>query len=124
MGFDRPKKIMPNAQGGRLAAPAYTTFMLETYRRKPVPPDWPRPESVMAMEITCGADVPYYEYFLPGTETDATCGGMTTNPFAIPTRVPSTVPPPAATRPASGTSAHPARGTARDSANPFKIPPA
>ena len=112
MGFDRPKKIMPNAQGGRLAAPAYTTFMLETYRRKPVPPDWPRPESVMAMEITCGSDLPYYEYFLPGTEPDASCGNMSTNPFAIPTRVPSTIPPPAATRPSSGAASHPARGTA------------
>src|SRR5205807_2644410 len=36
MGFDKPQKIKANAQGGILAAPAYTTFMTEVYRRKPV----------------------------------------------------------------------------------------
>jgi penicillin-binding protein 1A len=43
VGFDKPKKIMGDAQGGRLAAPAFTNFMIEVYRRKPEPPDWPRP---------------------------------------------------------------------------------
>lgn len=43
IGFDKPRKIMADAQGGRLAAPAYTNFMIEVYRRKPEPPDWPRP---------------------------------------------------------------------------------
>ena len=35
MGFDKPQKIKPNAQGGILAAPAWTAFMNEVYRRKP-----------------------------------------------------------------------------------------
>ena len=35
MGFDKPKKIKANAQGGELAAPAWTAFMKEVYRRKP-----------------------------------------------------------------------------------------
>ncbi len=46
MGMDRPVKIMHDAQGGRLAGPAWTAFMTEVYRRKPPPPDWPRPEGL------------------------------------------------------------------------------
>ncbi len=38
MGFDKPQKIISNAQGGRLAAPAFTQLMMEVYRRKPAPP--------------------------------------------------------------------------------------
>ena len=34
IGFDQPKKIMNNAQGGRLAAPAWTTMMKEVYDRR------------------------------------------------------------------------------------------
>ena len=35
MGFDRPQKIKSNAQGGVLAAPAWTAFMTEVYQRRP-----------------------------------------------------------------------------------------
>ncbi len=41
MGFDQPKRIKDNAQGGTLAAPAWTAFMREVYARKPAPRDWP-----------------------------------------------------------------------------------
>src|SRR6185312_16765820 len=51
MGFDRPQKIKANAQGGELAAPAYTSFMTEVYRRRSAPPDWPRPEGITTREI-------------------------------------------------------------------------
>ena len=51
MGFDRPQRIKANAQGGVLAAPAWTAFMTEVYRRKPAPPDWPRPEGIIARQI-------------------------------------------------------------------------
>jgi penicillin-binding protein 1A len=51
IGFDKPKKIMSDAQGGRLAAPAYTNFMIEVYRRRPEPPDWPRPASVLPFSV-------------------------------------------------------------------------
>src|SRR5437764_14945511 len=50
-GLDRLQKIKDNAQGGVLAAPAWTAFMTEVYRRKPVPPDWPRPTSIVTREI-------------------------------------------------------------------------
>ncbi len=83
MGFDRPKKIMADAQGGRLAAPAWTAFMTEVYRRKPAPPDWPRPMSIITREvdITTGLlQTPYCpresvrsEFFIPGTEPTLPC---------------------------------------------------
>ena len=112
MGFDKPQKIMPNAQGGRLAAPAFTAFMLEAYRRRAVPPDWPRPESVVAREVSCGSDHSYVEYFIPGTEPGSSCSGPMANPFSIPSRDdPRTRPPATSTGKA-----------AKDTANPFKIP--
>jgi penicillin-binding protein 1A len=82
MGFDRPKRIMDNAQGGRLAAPAWTGFMNDVYRRKPAPPDWPRPSSLIAMEIDgptgqriglCGRERAVTEWFIPGTEPVELC---------------------------------------------------
>ncbi|HET8771529.1 MAG TPA: penicillin-binding transpeptidase domain-containing protein, partial [Gemmatimonadaceae bacterium] len=83
MGFDQPQAIMPNAQGGRLAAPAWTAFMKEVYQRKPAPPDWPRPSSIIALEIDpatglragpgCYSDSLRVEYFLPGTEPLTEC---------------------------------------------------
>ena len=123
MGFDKPKKIMANAQGGRLAAPAFTQLMLEVYRRKPAPPDWPRPESVV-MATACAPTGPYEEYFLSGTESDSGCDGSSSNPFLIA--------PSADTLASRGASAGnrtpaplpPSLKAKNDTANPFKIPDA
>jgi len=83
MGMDRPVKIMHDAQGGRLAGPAWTSFMTEVYRRKPTPPDWPRPDGLIAREIDrttgmlrnpyCPASVVYTEWYIPGTEPVQEC---------------------------------------------------
>ena len=82
IGFDRPKRIMDNAQGGRLAAPAWTAFMNDVYRRKPAPPEWPRPASLIAVEIDapsgqrrglCSASNATTEWFIPGTEPVDLC---------------------------------------------------
>lgn len=83
MGMDRPVKIMHDAQGGRLAGPAWTAFMTEVYRRKPAPPDWPRPDGLIAREIDrttgmlrnpyCPAAVVYTEWYIPGTEPVELC---------------------------------------------------
>jgi penicillin-binding protein 1A len=83
MGFDKPQKIMNNAQGGRLAAPAWTFFMREVYERKPEPPDWPRPNSIISRVVDagsgllhgaqCPAEDAYTEYFIPGTEPTREC---------------------------------------------------
>ncbi|MFP5355594.1 MAG: penicillin-binding transpeptidase domain-containing protein, partial [Gemmatimonadota bacterium] len=122
MGFDKPKKIMANAQGGRLAAPAFTQLMMEVYRRKPAPPDWPRPESVVTA-AACGENGWYSEYFLAGTESDNGCGGISPDLFRIPTPgdtvaaglgAAARVPPGAAIKPKAKA----------DTANPFKIPDA
>jgi penicillin-binding protein 1A len=83
MGFDRPKRIKANAQGGQLAAPAWTAFMREVYRRKPVPPDWPRPASIVMRRVDrttgllatdyCPASVVVEDYFVAGTDPALDC---------------------------------------------------
>ncbi|MEO5568291.1 MAG: PBP1A family penicillin-binding protein [Gemmatimonadaceae bacterium] len=83
MGFDKPRKIQSNAQGGRLAAPAWTAFMNEVYRRKPAPPDWPMPIGILqkSIDVTtneastayCPANVVANEYFIPGTDPVYPC---------------------------------------------------
>ena len=118
MGFDRPKKIMSNAQGGRLAAPAWTQFMKEVYRRKPVPPDWPRPASV-TIATACGANGYYSEYFIAGTESDGTCDAL--NPFSIfPLR--DTTSSDGVIRPSPAPPPKPPVKPRADTTNPFKIP--
>jgi penicillin-binding protein 1A len=83
-GFDKPKKIMADAQGGRLAAPAYTNFMIEVYRRKPEPPDWPRPAFVIPVYVDTAtgliataacAQRAHVEFFIRGTEPRRSCQG-------------------------------------------------
>ena len=83
VGFDRPQKIKTNAQGGLLAAPAWTSFMSEVYQRRPAPPDWPRPRAITLREVdrrtgllkgpACDPAEVTVEYFLPGTEPDKSC---------------------------------------------------
>ncbi|HEY3287085.1 MAG TPA: penicillin-binding protein 1A [Gemmatimonadaceae bacterium] len=108
MGFDKPQKIMPNAQGGRLAAPAWVQFMIEAYQRKPKPPDWPRPSSLVSRQVDdltgllanpgCPAGDAYYEWFIPGTEPIAECPPRAAGERPAPVRDtrparPKTVPP-------------------------------
>jgi penicillin-binding protein 1A len=116
MGFDKPKKIMANAQGGRLAAPAWTQFMMEVYRRKPVPPDWPRPASVIA-STACGSSGYYSEYFIAGTEGDGSCDAL--NPFTIMPQRDTMLE--GVIRPAAGSTSTRPKAKA-DTTNPFKIP--
>ena len=83
IGFDKPRKIMSDAQGGRLAAPAWTAFMTDVYRRRQAPPDWPRPQSIITREIDfttgllqtpyCPRDVVGSEVYIPGTEPTREC---------------------------------------------------
>ncbi|HEX7020613.1 MAG TPA: PBP1A family penicillin-binding protein [Gemmatimonadaceae bacterium] len=83
MGFDRPQKIKANAQGGTLAAPAWSAFMNEAYRRKPAPPDWPMPAGIVARQIDfstnmlatpyCPPQVVGTEFFIPGTDPVENC---------------------------------------------------
>ena len=83
IGFDQPKRIMNLAQGGRLAAPAWTAMMKEVYQRRPAPKPWPRPSGLTFQEIDastgyivtsfCPTDLRAVESYLPGTEPDQFC---------------------------------------------------
>jgi len=90
MGFDLPTKIKANAQGGELAGPAWSAFMTEVYKRKPTPPDWPRPDGIVVREIdaltgqlatsACLTNVTT-EFFVAGTEPVQTCLDHVPNPM-------------------------------------------
>ena len=83
IGFDQPRKIKANAQGGILAAPAWTAMMREVYERRDIPTAWPRPDGLTALDIDkttgykatpfCPKDVHYIESFIPGTEPQGFC---------------------------------------------------
>lgn len=83
MGFDKKTKIMNNAQGGRLAAPAWTAMMREVYERRRIPAAWSVPPGVMQVEIDettgllatpfCPRDKVIREFYYPGTEPTTRC---------------------------------------------------
>jgi len=107
-GLDRPQKIKDNAQGGVLAAPTWTAFMTEVYRRKPAPPDWPKPISIVTREIDvssgllqtpyCPRNLVTSEFYISGTEPTRDCDkhGPYANPGLVPidtSPIPLTPPP-------------------------------
>ena len=83
IGMDKPEKIKADAQGGRLAAPAWTALMKEVYDRRPTPADWIRPDSLTFAEIDnttgykftpfCPQSTHAIEWYLPGTEPREFC---------------------------------------------------
>ena len=83
IGFDQPKKIKANAQGGVLVAPAWSAMMREVYERRSLPTAWSRPAGLSALDVDkttgykatpfCPKDVHYIESFIPGTEPAAFC---------------------------------------------------
>lgn len=103
IGMDMPVRIMQNAQGGRLAAPAWTAFMTEVYRRKPAPPDWPRPAGIITKTVDLLTNTAWApgcpgveatEFFIAGTEPTIPCdsfpglipdtGAFSTSPGMLP----------------------------------------
>ncbi len=112
MGFDKPQKIKANAQGGELAVPAWAAFMTEVYRRKPQPPDWPRPDGVVVREIDLAT----------GRLANSSCTGNIATEFFVqgyePTKTCSDAPGPS---PFGSDSAR--AMVKRDTANPFRLPP-
>ena len=96
VGFDKKQVIMPNAQGGRLAAPAWTLMMKEVYERRRIPAAWPIPDGVTSVEVdrttgylpapACPREFIRPEFFYPGTEPTERCpvhrGGRVAAPGA------------------------------------------
>lgn len=92
MGFDTPTRIMSNAQGGRLAAPAWTAMMNEVYERRELPSGWSRPSNLMASQIDnttgyratafCPKEVHFIESFIPGTDPGEYCPVHTQSIFS------------------------------------------
>ncbi|MFN2565867.1 MAG: penicillin-binding protein 1A [Gemmatimonadaceae bacterium] len=131
MGFDRPQRIKSNAQGGTLAAPAWTAFMREVYRRRPAPSDWPMPAGIVermidrstAMLATayCPPELVAQEYFIIGTDPPSECPAH--GPYATMPGLPAVdttgVPPPL---PPLDTTTTPRRRTSRSSTS--TAPPA
>jgi len=100
MGFDIQQRIQNNAQGGRLAAPAWGNFMREVYERRPSPGPWPPPTGVVQREIDvtsgklatpyCPQNVRRWEAFSPNNVPTEYCplhpgpGGPAPTPGAAP----------------------------------------
>ncbi|MHB1862167.1 MAG: penicillin-binding protein 1A [Gemmatimonadaceae bacterium] len=120
IGLDKPAKIKSNAQGGLLAAPAWTAFMTEVYRRKPAPPDWPRPGGIVTREIDfttnmlrtpyCPSSDVMSEVYLSGTEPTRPCTVHTAHGVVLRPDTTSAV-------------VVPKKPIARDTTSPFYIPP-
>lgn len=83
VGFDDPRRLHLNAQGGRDAAPVGAAVLRRFYRDRPAPAAWPRPEEITDEEVDratgelstpwCPADSLYTEYYLQGTEPGNPC---------------------------------------------------
>src|ERR1041384_7559761 len=83
MGFDKKQVIKSDAQGGRLAAPAWAALMREVYERRRPPAPWVKPDSVLEFDIDkstgylatpfCPRDLVVREYYYPGTEPTERC---------------------------------------------------
>jgi penicillin-binding protein 1A len=84
VGYDIQQRILEhNAGGGRIVAPAWTAFMRDVYDRRPPPPDWVRPDSLVTREVDwstgylatpfCPQDVRHWDWFYPGTEPTQLC---------------------------------------------------
>jgi len=139
MGMDKPAKVKSNAQGGVLAAPAWTAFMTEVYRRKPAPPDWPRPSGLITRRVDretgllqnpfCPPEVVYTEFYIAGTEPLRECDlhspfGFTTdslgNPIVPDSAAASVVTPGSAPVPRP---LPPIKSSTPRDSNPFRLPP-
>ena len=84
IGYDLQQRILDhNAGGGRITAPAWTAFMRDVYDRRPAPPDWTRPDSLVTREVDwtngylatpyCPLEVRHWDWFYPGTEPTKAC---------------------------------------------------
>jgi penicillin-binding protein 1A len=83
LGFDQPRRIMPGASGGRLAAPVWAGVMKRAYAERPAPAPWTPPANVVSAQVdqttgflatgACPPEDVRIEYFLVGTEPQSYC---------------------------------------------------
>jgi penicillin-binding protein 1A len=83
MGFDTPQPIMKNAQGAKLAAPAWREMMSEIYQRRRDPGNWAAAMDSVAVEVDktnglratpfCPANLREMRMFAKGTEPKEFC---------------------------------------------------
>ncbi len=83
VGYDYLQRIMNDAGGGRIVAPAWTEFMRDVYDRRPPPVDWARPDSLVPREVDwktgylvtpfCPAADHHWDWFYPGTQPTQLC---------------------------------------------------
>ena len=83
VGFDEPRRLHFNAQGGRDAAPVGLAVLTRYYGDRPIPDPWEQPPEITEREVDgasgrlatswCPADSVYTEHFLPGTEPQSPC---------------------------------------------------
>jgi penicillin-binding protein 1A len=87
IGFDKPRPILEDATGGRLAAPAWGRMLARVYqnpKQKPSSP-WKMPADVVSLPVDaatglvvekgCAAEGGERELFLKGKEPDSYCPG-------------------------------------------------
>jgi penicillin-binding protein 1A len=117
LGFDMPRTIIPNAQGGLYAAPVWADFMRGVYvgddALRPTPMPWQMPEGIITRRVDrltgklatewCPQDRAYTEYFIPGTEPNEACDVERPGLFGVPLRGIRTTPPPDSAAVNSGT---------------------
>jgi membrane peptidoglycan carboxypeptidase len=92
MGFDKPRPILEDATGGRLAAPIWGRMMERFYAGRKPPAPWHRPDSVAARAVdpatglllkegcTPAAGTAYEELFLDRATPAAYCPGREAAP--------------------------------------------
>jgi penicillin-binding protein 1A len=83
IGMDRRQPIMPGAQGGKLAAPIWTSVMRSVYEHRSPPAEWLMPPGISTLEIDrstgflftaqCPPELRATEHYLFGTEPREYC---------------------------------------------------
>jgi penicillin-binding protein 1A len=90
IGFDRPRQIVEDATGGRLAAPVWGRVAERYYRGRKMPEPWKMPEGVIARQVDpatglilkdgCSSSQAVRELFLEEMQPAAYCPGREAPP--------------------------------------------
>jgi len=92
IGFDRPRSIIEDATGGRLAAPVWGRVAQRYYQKRKAPETWPMPEGVVARNVDPRSGLilkdgcaprsgePRREFFLEEMQPAAWCPGREAPP--------------------------------------------